>query len=74
LKEKEMTEDVHNETVSEDHPKGSINLEVTKFTNENLMTSDGLDAVNTIPRESTYNVDQVGRQRIDFSHVGCSVM
>jgi hypothetical protein len=57
VKEKEVTEDVHTEVVSDDHPKGAIDLEVTKITSENLMTSDGLDLMKTILRESTDGTD-----------------
>jgi hypothetical protein len=57
VKEKEVTEDVHTEVVFDDHPKGAINLEVTKITSENLMTSDGLDLMKTILRESTDGTD-----------------
>jgi hypothetical protein len=53
LKEKEVTEDVHTRAAPGGHPKGAVNLEVMKIARENPMTFDGLDAVETILREST---------------------
>jgi hypothetical protein len=49
LKEKEATEDVHINITSQDHPEGDVYLEVVKIASENVTTSDGLGAAETIP-------------------------
>jgi hypothetical protein len=63
-KEKEVTEGVHIEAISDDHPEGAIDLEVMKIASENLMTSNGLDATKTIPRESTDDTDRAGEAEV----------
>jgi hypothetical protein len=49
LKEKEVTEDVHINITSQDHPEGDVYLEVVKIASENVTTSDGLGAAETVP-------------------------
>jgi hypothetical protein len=53
LKEKEVTKDVHTRAAPGGHPEGAINLDVMKIARENPTTFDGLDAAETILREST---------------------
>jgi hypothetical protein len=64
LKEKEVTEGVHIGGTPEGHLKGAVDLEVTKIASENLMTSGGLDATETAPRESTDDADQAGETEV----------
>jgi hypothetical protein len=60
LKGKETTEDIHTEVVSKEHPEVAIDLEVVKITSENSMTSNGVDAAKTTPKESTDGTDRAG--------------
>jgi hypothetical protein len=60
LKEKEMIENTLVGASSEDHPEGAMDLKVTRIVSENLMTSDGLGAVETIPRVTSNGSNQEG--------------
>jgi hypothetical protein len=64
LKEKKAIEDAATGASSDDHPNGVVDLEVMRIASKNLMTSDGLGAVETVPRESSDGADQEGRAEV----------
>jgi hypothetical protein len=60
LKQKETIEKAPIGASSEDHPKGAVDLEFTRIASENLTTSDGLGATETVLRGTSNSIDQEG--------------
>jgi hypothetical protein len=60
LKEQEMIANAPIGASSEDHPKVVVDLKIARIASENLMTSKGLSATETIPRETSDGADQQG--------------
>jgi hypothetical protein len=60
---------------SEDPAEGAVDLKVMRITSENLTTSEGLGAMETIPGETSDGADQEGGAS-EFSHVGycCNIV
>jgi hypothetical protein len=60
LKEQELIENAPVGASSEDPAEEVVELEVARIVSENLMTSEGLGAMETIPRETSDGADQEG--------------
>jgi hypothetical protein len=63
-KEKNVIENIPVETPSRDHPEGAVDLDVLKIASENLTTSHGLGAVETVPDVTSDDVDEEDRAEV----------
>jgi hypothetical protein len=60
LKEKEMIENAPVGASSKENPEGAVDLKVVRIASENVTTSNGLGATETVPRETSDDAYQEG--------------
>jgi hypothetical protein len=64
LKETEVGENIHPDTVTDDRPKGAADAEVATIINEKLMSSNSLDVAETVQGASMDGTDRAGESEV----------